>query len=66
MKKYRRKISPRPEFPTTAEEIEEAIQEAFQRAAREGLIVDSGKRRWSERTGRYEILWESKIYKPPN
>src|SRR5204863_9639938 len=29
--------------------------------ARKGLVVDSGQRRWSERTGRYEIVWESKI-----
>jgi hypothetical protein len=24
---------------------------------KEGLIADSGERRWSERTGRYEIVW---------
>ena len=39
-----------------------AIEEALHRLAREGLIVDSGERRWSERTGRYEIVWKSKIY----
>jgi hypothetical protein len=43
----------------TSEEIEEAIQQL----ARDGLIVDSRERRWSERTGRYEIVWKSKIYK---
>jgi hypothetical protein len=43
-----------------------AIEEAIEEAARMGLIVDSGERRWSERTGRYEIVWQSKIYKQPN
>jgi hypothetical protein len=23
----------------------------------QGKVVDSGQRRWSSRTGRYEILW---------
>jgi hypothetical protein len=56
--------SQRPELVRqfTLEEIEEAIKQL----AREGLIVDSGERRWSERTGRYEIVWKSKIYEPPN
>jgi hypothetical protein len=65
MKKHLRRISPRPDLPAkrfTREEIEEAIE----RLAREGLIVDSGERRWSERTGRYEIVWKSKVYKGPN
>jgi biotin operon repressor len=65
MKKYRRKTSPRSDLAAkgpTREEIEEAIQ----RLAEEGLIVDSGERRWSARTGRYEIVWKSKIYEPPN
>jgi hypothetical protein len=35
----------------------EAIEQAIQDLARDGLIVDSGRRRWSERTGRYEIVW---------
>jgi hypothetical protein len=35
----------------------EAIEEAIQDLARQGLIVDTGHRRWSERTGRYEIVW---------
>ena len=35
----------------------EAIEQAIQDLAREGLIVDSGRRRWSARTGRYEIVW---------
>ena len=36
-------------------EIETAIQELVE----EGLVADSGRRRWSERTGRYEIMWVS-------
>jgi hypothetical protein len=35
----------------------EAIEQAIQDLAREGLIVDTGRRRWSDRTGRYEIVW---------
>jgi hypothetical protein len=65
MKKHHRRLISRPDLPAerfTQEEIEEAIH----RLAREGLVVDSGERRWSERTGRYEIVWKSKIYKQPN
>lgn len=39
--------------PVTHEEIGRAIQELVE----EGLLVDSGRKRWSERTGQYEILW---------
>ena len=35
----------------------EEIQQAIQDLVHEGLVVDSGRRRWSERTGRYEIVW---------
>lgn len=35
----------------------DAVEQAIQDLAREGLIVDSGRRRWSERNGRYEIVW---------
>ena len=43
-------------------EIQLAIEEAVQELVRKGLVVDSGQRRWSERTGRYEIVWESKLF----
>ena len=33
------------------------IREAFEELVRMGLLVDSGKRRWSEKTKRYEIAW---------
>jgi hypothetical protein len=35
----------------------DAIEQAIQDLARQGLIVDTGERRWSERTGRYHIVW---------
>jgi len=37
----------------------DAIEQAIQNLARKGLIVDSGRRKWSERTGCYEIVWIS-------
>jgi len=43
------------------DELHEAIEETIQDLAREGLIVDSGRRRWSERSGRYEVVWRSRI-----
>ena len=39
------------------DEVNDAIEQAIQDLARQGLIVDTGHRRWSERTGRYEIVW---------
>jgi hypothetical protein len=39
------------------EDFYKLIQKAIQDLAREGLIIDSGERKWSERTGRYEIVW---------
>jgi hypothetical protein len=41
--------------PPTYEEICQAVQELV----KQGLVVDSGRKRWSERTGQYEILWVS-------
>ncbi len=38
---------------------EETIQEAIRALKRVGLVVDSGSRKWSEQTGRYEILWRA-------
>ena len=42
-------------------EIQRSIEEAIQELVRKGLAMDSGQRRWSQRTGRYEIVWESKV-----
>ena len=49
----------RKERPTDLAEIQLAIEEAIQDLVRKGLVVDSGQGRWSQRTGRYEIVWES-------
>ena len=46
-------------FPS--DEMVEALDQVFEEAVRKGMIVDSGKRKWSERTGRYEIIWKSKL-----
>ena len=36
----------------------ETIEESIKSMVKMGLLVDSGHRRWSERTGRYEIAWK--------
>jgi hypothetical protein len=43
---------PPKDWPTDPNEIQRAIEEAIQEFVRKGLLVDSGQRRWSERTGR--------------
>jgi hypothetical protein len=53
---------PRKDWPTDPAEIQRLIEEAIQDLVRKGLVVDSGQRRWSQRTGRYEIVWESKVF----
>jgi hypothetical protein len=45
------------------EELIEAIDQAFQELAREGRIVDTGRRTWSELTDRYEIVWAAALKK---
>jgi hypothetical protein len=39
------------------DELNDAIEKAIQDLARQGLIVDTGDRRWSERTRSYQIVW---------
>jgi hypothetical protein len=56
-----RKDMPRKDRPADAE-IQRLIEEAIQDLVRKGLVVDSGQRRLSQRTGRYEIVWESKVF----
>jgi hypothetical protein len=51
----------RKDWPTDPAEIQRSIEGTVQELVRKGLVVDSGQRRWSQRTGRYEIVWESKI-----
>jgi hypothetical protein len=58
-----RKDMPREDRPTDAEiQGLRLIEEAIQDLVRMGLVVDSGQRRWSQRTGRYEIVWESTVF----
>ena len=52
----------RKDRPTDPVEIQLAIEGAIQDLVRKGLVVDSGQRRWSQRTGRNEIVWESTIF----
>ena len=40
----------------------DAIEEAIRDLAREGLIVDSGHWRWSERTRSYQIVWVAREF----
>jgi chromosome segregation and condensation protein ScpB len=40
----------------------DAIEQAIQNLARRGLIVDSGRRRWSERTRSYQIVWVAREF----
>jgi hypothetical protein len=40
-------------------EIQRSIEEAIQDL---GLLIDSGRKKWSQRTGRYEIVWASKLF----
>jgi hypothetical protein len=48
----------RKDRPADPAEIQLAIEAAIQDFVGKGLVADSGQRRWSERTGRYEIVWE--------
>lgn len=43
--------------PQTECSFEEEVEAAILALAEKGLIVDSGRRRWSERTGQYQIVW---------
>ncbi|MGZ6334220.1 MAG: hypothetical protein ACXWP5_16480 [Bdellovibrionota bacterium] len=43
-------------------ELALALEAAFQGAVERGWLVDTGRKRWSERIGRCEIVWESKIF----
>jgi hypothetical protein len=42
---------------------DDAIEEVIQDIAG---FVDSGRRRWSERTGRYEIVWVAREFAGPD
>jgi hypothetical protein len=55
----------RKDWPTDPAEMRRSIDEAIQDLVRKGLVVDSGQRRWSKRTGRYETVWESTVVLRP-
>jgi hypothetical protein len=48
-----RNIRKRPAAVPKEKEKYEAIEQALQKLARGGLIVDTGRRRWSKRTRSY-------------
>ena len=49
------------------EEVDyDAIEQAIQDLARQGLIVDTGRRRWSERTRSYQIVWVAREFADRN
>ena len=50
-------IRKRPAAVPKEKEKYEAIEQALQKLAREGQIVDTGRRRWSKRTRSYQIVW---------
>jgi hypothetical protein len=52
----------RKDWPTDPAEIQRSIEEAIQDCVRKGLLIDSGRKKWSQRTGRYEIVWESTVF----
>jgi hypothetical protein len=57
MKTRKPKEPIRQKWLSDTEDFYERVREATEDLARDGLIVDSGRRRWSERTQRYEIVW---------
>jgi len=52
----------RKDWPADPAEIQRSIEEAIQDHVRKGLLIDSGRKKWSQRTGRYEIVWEPKLF----
>ena len=50
----------RKDWPTDPAEIQRSIEEAI--LVRKGWLVNSGQRKWSQRTGRYEIVWKSTVF----
>jgi hypothetical protein len=45
--------------PVGPDQIDIEIKLAIQRLVEKGLVFDTGRKRWSERTGRYETVWAS-------
>jgi len=49
-------------YPTD-ERLHEQVMEALRRMAAEGRIYDTGRRKWSERTRSYQVVWAA--WRPP-
>jgi hypothetical protein len=45
--------------PSADDDDGETFQESLLALKRLGFVVDSGRRKWTEQTGRYEILWKA-------
>ena len=53
--------------PTPDDEVKQAYAEQmFESAGKWGLLRDTGKRKWSERTHSYQIVWEAVPGKLPS
>jgi hypothetical protein len=44
-------------MPVGLDRIDIEIRLAIQRLVEKGLVFDTGRKRWSERSGRYETVW---------
>jgi hypothetical protein len=47
------------DMPVGPDQIDIEINLAIQRLVEKGLVFDTGRKRWSERTCRYETIWAS-------
>jgi hypothetical protein len=47
----------RKDKPADPTEMQIEIEAAIKDLVEEGILYDTGRRRWSERTGRYQIVW---------
>jgi hypothetical protein len=45
------------EMPVGPDQLDIEIGLAIQRLVQKGLVFDTGRKRWSERSGRYETVW---------
>jgi hypothetical protein len=47
----------RKDKPVDRTETQIEIEAAIKQLVEEGILYDTGRRRWFERTGRYQIVW---------
>jgi len=57
MKTTKPKEPARQKTPSETDHFYDDVAKAIDDLARQRLVVDSGRRRWSEHSGRYEIVW---------